>query len=113
MLVRHSRTVSRVVRGLVMLATVLAVFSLAFVFSLGRAHASAFTVTTNSTFPISITEDACGNEFTVSGDLHDLFHVTIDDTGGLHLDTHDNPQGISGTDLAGNKYQGTGVTSET
>jgi hypothetical protein len=108
--VRHNRTVSRLVRGCVLLAAVLAVFSVAFVFTIGRANASAFTVTTNTTFPISITLDACGNEFTVSGNLHDLFHVTFDGAGGLHLDALDNPQGISGSDLAGNKYQGTGLT---
>jgi hypothetical protein len=94
----------------VLLAAVLTVFSVAFVFGVGRANASAFSFTANTTFPISITLDACGNEFTVSGNLHDLFHVTFDGAGGFHLDAHDNPQGISGSDLARNKYQGTGIT---
>jgi hypothetical protein len=91
------------------------------VFSLMLAttvQASASTVTTSTTFPISLTVFVpCGaagglGEFVaLSGNLHDLFTMTIDGNGGIHLDVSDNPQGVSGVGLTtGNKYQGTGVT---
>jgi hypothetical protein len=76
------------------------------------AHAAAFTVTSNNTFPIDLVVDACGNPVELTGQLHDLFHVTFDGAGGAHFDGHDNPQGLTGTDVAGNKYQGTGVTRQ-
>jgi hypothetical protein len=110
---RKKTFAKRILRPILLAAAVGGLVCIAFVARAGTASASAFTVTSNNTFPISLTIAACGNVFTVSGDLHDLFHVTIDDTGGIHLDAHDNPQGISGSDSAGNKYQGTGVTLST
>ena len=93
---------------------------LTIVFSLMLAttvQASASTVTSSTTFPISLTVfvpcavGGAGENVALSGDLHDLFHVTFDGNGGFHLDALDNPQGVSGVGLTtGNKYQGTGVT---
>jgi len=81
------------------------------------AQASASTVTTSTEFPISLTvfipcaAGGTGEFVALSGDLHDLFHVTFDGNGGFHLDAQDNPQGVSGVGLTtGDKYQGTGVT---
>ena len=40
-----------------------------------------------------------------------MFSYTIDSDGGVHLDVHDNPQGVSGTGLTtGDRYQATGLT---
>jgi hypothetical protein len=115
---RHSRTLaSRLLRGFVMLAAVLAVFSVAFLVSAGRAGASAFTITSSTTFPISLTvfvpcaAGGAGEVVFVSGELHDLYHVTLADNGSFHLDASDNPQGVSGVGLTtGAKYQGTGIS---
>jgi hypothetical protein len=81
------------------------------------AQASASTVTTSSVFPISLTvfvpcaAGGAGEFVDLSGNLHDLFHVTLDGSGGFHLDASDNPQGVSGVgETTGTKYQGTGVT---
>jgi hypothetical protein len=80
-------------------------------------QASASTVTTSTTFPISLTvfvpcaAGGAGENVALSGNLHDLFHVTFDGNGGFHLDASDNPQGVSGVGLTtGDKYQGTGIT---
>ncbi len=49
-----------------------------------------------------------------TGDLHSLFHVTEDESGGFHMVSHSQPQGVSGIGLtSGDKYQGTGVTRST
>lgn len=55
--------------------------------------------------------DAGAGEYVeLTGELHDLFHVTAN-ANGFHIKGHDNPQGVSGTGLTtGVKYQATGVT---
>jgi hypothetical protein len=90
------------------------VFSLMF---MTTVQASASTVTTSTTFPISLTvfvpcaAGGTGENVALSGNLHDLFTVTFDGNGGFHLYASDNPQGVSGVGLTtGNKYQGTGIT---
>jgi hypothetical protein len=46
-----------------------------------------------------------------SGNLHALFHVTVNGAGHATLTSHVNPQGVSGIgQTTGVKYQGTGVT---
>jgi len=90
------------------------------VFSLMLAttvQASASTVTTSTSFPISLSvfvpcaAGGAGEIVDLSGNLHDLFSVTLDGSGGFHLSAQDNPQGVSGVgETTGNKYQGTGVT---
>lgn len=81
------------------------------------ASAQATTVTTNERVPIAVfafvpcANDGAGELVVVTGTLHVLTHVTIDDQGGLHVRQHFQPQGVSGTGLTtGDKYQGTGVT---
>ena len=45
----------------------------------------------------------------LSGVVHLVFSVTTDASGGLHIDTHSNNQGVSGIGLmTGDKYQATG-----
>ena len=81
------------------------------------ALAAADTFTVSSSFPIDIVvfvpcaNGGAGEEVLLSGNLHDVFHVTLTPSGGFRLSASDNPQGISGTGLTtGDKYQGTGIT---
>jgi len=80
-------------------------------------YASASSSTTSVRFPIQIAivvpcaNGGAGDIVVLSGTLHDVFHITVDSRGGLHLTTHDNPQGVRGVGLAsGTRYRGTGVT---
>lgn len=96
----------------------LPLFTVVFSLVLATAvQASASTVTTSSVFPISLRVFVpCGVGFSgeyvdLSGNLHDLFHVTFDGSGGFQMDASDNPQGVSGVgETTGDKYQGTGIT---
>ena len=79
------------------------------------AAASAFT--SSITFPFDIVvfvpcaAGGAGEEVALSGTLHDLFHFTVDNRGGVHFKFLDNPQGVTGVGLTtGAKYQATGVT---
>lgn len=81
------------------------------------ARAQATTVTTNEFVPVTVlafvpcANDGAGELVILTGTLHVLSHVTIDDQGGLHVKQHFQPQGISGTGLTtGDTYHGTGVT---
>jgi hypothetical protein len=81
------------------------------------AGAAATTVTTNEQVPVTVfafvpcANDGAGELVVLTGTLHVLSHVTIDDQGGLHVKQHFQPQGVSGTGLTtGDKYQGTGAT---
>jgi hypothetical protein len=83
------------------------------------AGAQATTVTTNERVPIALVafvpcaNDGAGELVQLTGTLHVLTHVTIDDQGGLHVKQHFQPQGVSGVGLTtGDKYQGTGVTQD-
>lgn len=81
------------------------------------AGAAATTVTTNEQVPVTVfafvpcANDGAGELVVLTGTLHVLTHVTIDDQGGLHVRQHFQPQGISGAGLTtGDTYRGTGVT---
>lgn len=81
------------------------------------ASAEATTVTTNSKFPISLSvfvpcaAGGAGEFIDLSGELHELYHVTLDNRGGFHLKLLGNPQGVIGIgQTSGDRYQGTGVT---
>jgi hypothetical protein len=51
-----------------------------------------------------------GENVSASGNFHDVFHVTLDGSGGAHVVIVHNPQGVSGTGLiTGDKYQGVGT----
>jgi hypothetical protein len=50
-----------------------------------------------------------GEDVSLSGDIHVVFHVTLDGSGGAHVDEIHNPQGVKGTGLiTGATYQGVG-----
>jgi hypothetical protein len=83
------------------------------------ASAAADSFTVSQTFPIDIAvfvycaDGGAGEWVALTGNLHDLFHITFDSSGGFHVSVIDNPQGISGTGLTtGAKYQGTGETRD-
>jgi len=103
-------------KKLLVLSGLVAALSFAVVSSSSGAPASSFTA--NSFFPIDLivfvpcANGGLGEDVELSGTLHDLFHVTFNDNT-VHVKTHDQPQGISGTGLVtGDKYQGTGVTQD-
>ena len=77
----------------------------------------ASTITTNDSVPISVVQfvpcamEGVGEVVELSGELHVLFHVTLDAAGGAHIKIHFQPQGVSGVGLTtGDTYRGTGVT---
>ncbi|MDP3741593.1 MAG: hypothetical protein Q8R08_04720 [bacterium] len=81
------------------------------------AFAQATTFTQNVTFPIAIAAwvpcaaGGAGEFVVLTGQLHSLFHVTITPGFGFKVESHANPQGVSGVGQStGAKYQGTGVT---
>jgi hypothetical protein len=54
-----------------------------------------------------------GEDVLLTGNLHVLMHFTANANGGFQVGSHFQPQGISGVGLvSGDKYQGTGVTSD-
>jgi hypothetical protein len=54
--------------------------------------------------------DGAGEYVIISGILHDMYHFTMDDTGGYHLVLHSQPMGVKGVgETTGDIYQGTGV----
>jgi len=80
---------------------------------------AAFALTSSTRFPVTLIQfvpcvGGGGPELVeLTGELHDLFHVTISSSGRLSLKVHDQPQGVSGVGLTtGVKYQATGVTQE-
>jgi hypothetical protein len=84
------------------------------------AQAAATSFTSSVTIPIDLTvfvpcaNGGAGELVTLSGNLHDLFHVTFDGSGGLTIKFLDNPQGVSGVgETTGAVYHGTGQTQET
>lgn len=81
------------------------------------AAADSFTVSQNFLIDIVVfvpcANGGAGEEVELTGNLHDLFHVTFTPSGGFRLSVVDNPQGISGTGFTtGAKYQGTGITRD-
>jgi hypothetical protein len=81
--------------------------------------AQATAITENLQFPIVFdvfvpcANGGAGETVSLSGTLHEVFHITFDVNGGVHVKIHDQPQGISGFGQAsGAKYQATGVTQQ-
>lgn len=108
-----------VMRGLALaaIAAVIAAILGLGVIGAQTAEAAAFDITVSQSFPISLVVNVpcavngAGEDVFLSGSLHDLFHITLDNTGGFHLSQSDNPQGVSGVGLTtGAKYQATGIT---
>ena len=55
-----------------------------------------------------------GEEVQLTGTIHDLFHLSFDNAGGVHVKAHRNPQGVTGVGLTtGDSYRATGVTQFT
>jgi hypothetical protein len=84
-------------------------------FALSQTAQAAVIV--NQVIPISITvfvpcaNGGAGEDVALTGNLHDMFELTFDNAGGVHVKFQDNPQGISGVgSVTGDRYQGTGVT---
>ena len=74
-------------------------------------------VTTNLKVPVNIgvfipcAASGAGEVVFLTGTLHVLLRLTIDNGGGIHAGAHFQPQGIRGFgQTTGDKYQGTGVT---
>jgi hypothetical protein len=77
----------------------------------GVALAQAESFTEVEQFPINFIRGGCEEPIELSGTLHSVFHITTDDSGGVHVVSKTNPQGVTGVGLVtGTKYQGTGVT---
>lgn len=54
-----------------------------------------------------------GEDVTLSGPFHSVFHVTLDGLGGAHAVVIHDPQGITGTGLTtGATYQGVGASAQ-
>ena len=86
-------------RRLMTLATVAAVAVMP-----GAAGARAGTFVSNVDVPVNeVVSLTCGTEIIedvyVTGALHVLYHLTVDDAGGMHVEIHDNPHGTSGIGL--------------
>jgi hypothetical protein len=76
-------------------------------------------VTYNDKYPydmavwVECANGGAGELVTLSGELHELWVVTLDGNGGYHLKMHFNASGIKGTgDVTGAKYQAVGVTQD-
>ncbi len=85
----------------------------------GLRKAAASVTTTNVIFPVEIEEfvpcanGGAGEIVTLTGNLHDLFHVTTNGNR-FKVKVHTQPQGVRGVGLTtGDRYRGTGVTQET
>jgi len=83
------------------------------------ALAAAETFTVSQKFPIEIlvfvpcANGGAGEEVLLTGNLHDVFHVTFTPSGSFRIAFSDNPQGVSGFGLTtAAKYQGTGITRD-
>ena len=83
------------------------------------ALAAAETFTVSQSFPIEVlvfvpcANGGAGEEVLLTGNLHDVFHVTFTSSGSFRLSFSDNPQGVSGFGFStGDKYQGTGITRD-
>jgi len=83
------------------------------------ASAQATTTTESIQIPLLIevfvpcANRGAGEVVSLAGTLHEVFHITFDAAGGIHLKIHDQPQGISGFgQTTGIRYQATGVTQQ-
>jgi hypothetical protein len=74
---------------------------------------TAGAATTSFTFPTDFATSACGTTIQLSGAVHAVFTATPNSAGGVLFSASFNPQGVTGVDTSGNRYQGTGVTTST
>lgn len=101
------------------LSVLVIVMLLVALLSPGPAFAAATTFTSSQNFPIDLfvyvtcAAGGAGEFVELTGNLHDLFSVTLDSGGGVHVSLLDNPQGVSGYGMiTGAKYQATGETRD-
>jgi hypothetical protein len=79
----------------------------------GGVETNISTPITGLTVFVPCAVGGAGETISLDGNLHVLINTTVDAQGGIHLKTHFQPQGLSGTGLtSGDKYQGTGVTQD-
>ena len=93
----------------------LAVVGMTLALAAGMALAQANSFTSSVKVPLDeIFDNPCtGEPVHFTGELHILFHQTEDANGGFHVQTHFQPQGVSGTGLlSGEQYRGVGVTRD-
>ena len=81
---------------------------------------SATTTRTNLRDPfaanvfVPCANNGVGEIVSLTGTLHILLHVTVDETGGVHVKSHFQPQNLAGVGMTtGDSYRGTGVTQQT
>jgi hypothetical protein len=93
-------------RVVLVLASVMTALALA----TGVALAQAQTFTDSERVPLNTaTFNPCTGELvTLAGYLHLLTHTTVDEQGGVHLQSHVNPQQVSGTSTSGTEYRAVG-----
>ena len=75
---------------------------------------AAQTITTVEKIPVdfNLFIPCVEEEVHLTGKVHLLSHVTLDNAGGAHVKLQENNQGISGTGLTtGDKYQSTGASN--
>jgi hypothetical protein len=92
---------------------------LAFVGQTRYASAQATSLTRSLQLPIAIdvfvpcADGGAGEVVSLSGTLHEVFHLTSDANGAVHAKLLDQPQGVSGFgQTSGTAYQGTGATQQ-
>lgn len=81
---------------------------LMFLASMTPALAQSRTVTTSSILPIRfvLSHPCSGEDVALSGELHLVSNVTLDASGGTHVEFQANFQGVSGVGLAtGDRYE--------
>jgi hypothetical protein len=83
-----------------------------------RSYAAASTSTVNQTIPVDFTifvpcaAGGAGELVQLTGTVHQVFVMTSDGSGGLHVEAIINPQGLSGIGLTtGDTYRGNGTTT--
>jgi hypothetical protein len=66
-------------------------------------------------FPVETTVTTCdGNVIVISGEFHVVTSSTIDENGGVHVVSHVNTVGVTGTDpVTGASYRGNAVNNTT
>ena len=81
--------------------------------------ARAEQVVTSEKVPVSIyvyidcANGGAGEDVFLTGDLHVVSVVVLNGAGGVALQSHFQPMGVSGVGSTGTKYQATGVTRDT
>jgi hypothetical protein len=77
----------------------------------GGAYTSDSVVVLSFTRFVPCAAGGAGEVLVVSGNIHTLFHITIDANGGVSMNLVHNPQNVTGTgETTGTIYHGTGVT---